>query len=86
MFIESREEFKNKLVEDIEEKGYEVEFGDTEIGEDPNTGLSVEWESAKVLSENEEVTFRLNTNDFSVNEDKYGRIVSQFFKRIQEKI
>jgi len=87
MVIESREEFKSQLAEDLSEEGYAVEFGGTEIKEDPATGVPVEFQKGRVLDgEGGEVGFRLNTNNFQVDGDHYNDLVENFLEQVEEKL
>lgn len=87
MVIESREEFKSQLTEDLGKEGYAVEFGETEIKEDPATGVPVEFQKAKVLDgEGGEVGFRLNTNNFQVDGEHYNDLIENFLEQVEEKL
>jgi len=87
MKIESREEFKSQLAEDLSEKGYAVEFGETEIKEDPATGVPLEFQKARVLDgEGGEVGFRLNTNNFQVDGGYYEDLMEDFLEQVEEKL
>ncbi len=86
MLIESKEDFKTRLVEDLSEEGYAVEFGETEIKEDPATAVPVEFQKAKVLDgEGSEVSFRLNTNNFQVDGEHYNNLIESFLEQVEEK-
>ncbi len=85
--LESREDFKNQLTEDLGREGYAVKFGETEIKEDPVTGVPVEFQKAKVLDgDGGEVGFRLNTKNFQVDGEHYNDLIEDFLEQVEEKL